>query len=48
MIDTNLNGTFICSREAFNSWMGENGGVIVNIVADFWNGFPGQFDFCFF
>jgi len=42
VIDTNLNGTFLCCREAFHHWMGENGGVIVNIVADFFNGFPGM------
>jgi citronellol/citronellal dehydrogenase len=40
VIDLNLNGTFLVSREAFNAWMGEHGGVIVNIVADMWNGFP--------
>ncbi len=42
VIDTNLNGTFHVSRAAFNSWMGEHGGAIVNIVADMWGGFPGM------
>lgn len=26
----------------YNQWMGEHGGVIINIVADFWKGFPGM------
>ncbi|XP_066510839.1 peroxisomal trans-2-enoyl-CoA reductase-like [Hoplias malabaricus] len=42
VIDTNLTGTFICCREVYNSWMQENGGVIVNIIADMWRGFPGM------
>jgi len=42
VVETNLTGTFLCCREAFNSWMKENGGVIVNITMDFWNGFPGM------
>ncbi|XP_062907505.1 peroxisomal trans-2-enoyl-CoA reductase isoform X3 [Mobula hypostoma] len=41
VIDTNLTGTFLCCREAYCSWMKENGGAIVNIVADMWKGFPG-------
>ncbi|XP_071789082.1 peroxisomal trans-2-enoyl-CoA reductase-like [Asterias amurensis] len=40
VIDTNLNGTFLCSREAYNKWMVDHGGVIVNIIVDMWNGFP--------
>ncbi|CAH1241308.1 PECR [Branchiostoma lanceolatum] len=40
VVDTNLNGTFLCCREAYHSWMAENGGVIVNIIADMWKGFP--------
>ena len=27
---------------AYHSWMAENGGAIVNITMDFWNGFPGM------
>lgn len=42
VIDTNLTGTFLCSREVYRSWMKENGGAIVNIVADMWKGFPGM------
>jgi len=40
VIDTNLNGTFHCCRHAYLEWMKENGGVIVNIIADMWRGFP--------
>lgn len=42
VIETNLTGTFLCCREVYNQWMGEHGGVIINIVADFWKGFPGM------
>ncbi|XP_072117175.1 peroxisomal trans-2-enoyl-CoA reductase-like [Mobula birostris] len=41
VIDTNLTGTLLCCREACCSWIKENGGAIVNIVADMWKGFPG-------
>ncbi|XP_053408508.1 peroxisomal trans-2-enoyl-CoA reductase-like [Mercenaria mercenaria] len=40
VIETNLTGTFLCCREAHNQWMAEHGGVIVNIIADMWKGFP--------
>ncbi|OWF49366.1 Peroxisomal trans-2-enoyl-CoA reductase [Mizuhopecten yessoensis] len=40
VIDTNLTGTFIVCREVYNQWMEQNGGVIVNIIADMWKGFP--------
>jgi NAD(P)-dependent dehydrogenase (short-subunit alcohol dehydrogenase family) len=40
VIDLNLNGTFFLTQEVFNSYMQENGGAIVNITANFWNGFP--------
>ncbi|ELU08220.1 hypothetical protein CAPTEDRAFT_173279 [Capitella teleta] len=40
VIETNLTGTFLCCREAYNIWMREHGGVIVNIIADMWKGFP--------
>lgn len=42
VIDTNLNGTYYCLREAYHAWMGKNGGSIVNIVVDNWNGMPGM------
>ncbi|XP_050406290.1 peroxisomal trans-2-enoyl-CoA reductase [Patella vulgata] len=40
VIETNLTGTFLCCREAYQQWMRDNGGVIVNIVADMWKGLP--------
>ncbi|KAK7468151.1 hypothetical protein BaRGS_00036615 [Batillaria attramentaria] len=40
VIDTNLTGTFLCCREAYKQWMQENGGAIVNIIADMYKGFP--------
>ena len=42
VIETNLTGPFLCSREVFNGWMRENGGAFVNIIADMWRGFPGM------
>lgn len=40
VIDTNLNGTFIVSQTVYNQSMKGNGGAIVNILANMWNGFP--------
>jgi citronellol/citronellal dehydrogenase len=40
VIDTNLNGTFLCCREAMVQWMSAHGGAIVNIVADMFDGMP--------
>jgi citronellol/citronellal dehydrogenase len=40
VIETNLTGTFLMCKEVKRQWMGKNGGSIVNIVADFWNGMP--------
>ncbi|KAK2140252.1 hypothetical protein LSH36_1423g00055 [Paralvinella palmiformis] len=42
VIETNLMGTFLMCREVYNRWMKDNGGVIVNIIADMWKGFPGM------
>ncbi|XP_056591466.1 peroxisomal trans-2-enoyl-CoA reductase [Triplophysa dalaica] len=42
VIDTNLNGTFLCCKEAYNTWMKDQGGAMVNIIADMWKGFPGM------
>lgn len=42
VIDTNLTGTFLCCKEVYNTWMKDHGGVIVNIIADMWKGFPGM------
>ena len=33
VIETNLTGTFLMSKEVFNQHMAENGGVITNIIA---------------
>jgi peroxisomal trans-2-enoyl-CoA reductase len=41
VVETNLTGTFLCSREAYTQWMEAHGGAIVNIVCDMWTGFPG-------
>ncbi|ODM97689.1 Peroxisomal trans-2-enoyl-CoA reductase [Orchesella cincta] len=40
VIETNLTGTYLMMREAYNQWFQENGGSIVNIIADMWRGFP--------
>ncbi|KAG0229452.1 hypothetical protein BGW41_003029 [Actinomortierella wolfii] len=40
VVDLNLNGTFNMCKAAFDVWMGEHGGRIVNIVAECRNGFP--------
>ena len=42
VIVTNLNGTWNMCQVAGEKWMYRNGGRIVNIVADMWNGFPGM------
>ena len=40
VVETNLTGTFLLCREAMNQYMSDNGGAIVNIVADMWSGMP--------
>ncbi|CAH1775999.1 unnamed protein product [Owenia fusiformis] len=40
VVETNLTGTFLMCKEAYNQWMKDNGGAIVNIIADMWKGFP--------
>ena len=40
VVRNNLTGGFIVMREAYNRWMDANGGAIVNIIADMWNGWP--------
>uniref|UniRef100_UPI0037E8BAEB peroxisomal trans-2-enoyl-CoA reductase n=1 Tax=Semicossyphus pulcher TaxID=241346 RepID=UPI0037E8BAEB len=42
VIDTNLTGTFHCCQQVYAAWMKKHGGVIVNIIADMWRGFPGM------
>eukprot|EP00638_Chattonella_subsalsa_P002217 CAMPEP_0117762332 /NCGR_PEP_ID=MMETSP0947-20121206/17867_1 /TAXON_ID=44440 /ORGANISM="Chattonella subsalsa, Strain CCMP2191" /LENGTH=284 /DNA_ID=CAMNT_0005583603 /DNA_START=1 /DNA_END=855 /DNA_ORIENTATION=+ len=40
VVDTNLTGTFLMCQAAYNLWMKENGGAVVNIVMSNRNGFP--------
>lgn len=42
VVDTNLNGTFLCCKEAYRLWMQDNGGSIVNIIVDMNKGVPGM------
>lgn len=42
VIETNLTGTFHMCQAAALKWMCANGGKIVSIVADMWDGFPGM------
>lgn len=40
VVRNNLTGGFIFMREVYTQWMENNGGSIVNIIADIWNGWP--------
>lgn len=40
VVRNNLTGGFIVMREVYTQWMAENGGSIVNVIADIWNGWP--------
>jgi citronellol/citronellal dehydrogenase len=42
VVRNNLQGTFLMMREAYNQWMNNNGGAIVNMTADMWGGMPGM------
>lgn len=42
VIRNNLTGGFLFSREVYTQWMRDNGGNIVNIIADMWNSMPGM------
>jgi citronellol/citronellal dehydrogenase len=42
VLKTNLTGGFIMSKAVHALWMKANGGAIVNIIADMWNGMPGM------
>jgi citronellol/citronellal dehydrogenase len=42
VIDLNLNGTFLVSREVYRQSMRERGGAIVSMLADIWTGYPGM------
>jgi len=41
VVRNNLTGGFIFARETYLRWMEQNGGAIVNIIADIWGGWPG-------
>jgi citronellol/citronellal dehydrogenase len=40
VVKSNLTGGFIVMREVYNRWMIDNGGAIVNMIADIWHGWP--------
>jgi NAD(P)-dependent dehydrogenase (short-subunit alcohol dehydrogenase family) len=40
VIETNLTGTFLMSREVYRQHFSQHGGAIVNIIADMFRGFP--------
>lgn len=40
VVKNNLVGGFIFMRETYKRWMKANGGAIVNMIADIWNGWP--------
>ena len=40
VVRNNLTGGFIFMREVYTRWMKANGGNIVNMIADIWNGWP--------
>jgi citronellol/citronellal dehydrogenase len=40
VLRTNLTGGFLMARECYTQWMQAQGGAIVNIVADMWQGMP--------
>ncbi|MDP2228688.1 MAG: SDR family oxidoreductase [Moraxellaceae bacterium] len=42
VVRNNLFGSFLMMREAYNQWMQEHGGSIVNMTADMWGGMPGM------
>ncbi|GAB3675356.1 SDR family oxidoreductase [Salinisphaera aquimarina] len=42
VVANNLTGGFLVAREIYNQCMADNGGAIVNMLADMWNGMPGM------
>ena len=40
VVRNNLTGGFLMARECHRRWMAENGGAIVNIIADMWGSMP--------
>ncbi|MCG7326371.1 SDR family oxidoreductase [Achromobacter sp. ACRQX] len=42
VVQNNLHGTFLVSREVYTQHMRQHGGTIVNMLADIWGGMPGM------
>jgi len=42
VVGNNLTGGFLVARELYTQHMAKNGGAIVNMLADMWNGMPGM------
>ena len=42
VVRTNLTGGFLVARACYRAFMSSNGGAIVSILADMWNGMPGM------
>lgn len=42
VVANNLTGGFLMAREVYTQYMQSNGGSIVNMIADMWNGMPGM------
>ena len=42
VVRTNLTGGFLVARECYTQSMKSQGGAIVNMIADMWNGMPGM------
>ncbi|MES1924695.1 SDR family oxidoreductase [Salinisphaera sp. T31B1] len=42
VVASNLTGGFLVARELYNQCMAADGGAIVNMLADMWNGMPGM------
>ncbi len=40
VVRNNLTGGFVFMRETYARWMEQNGGAIVNMIADIWHGWP--------
>jgi citronellol/citronellal dehydrogenase len=40
VVRNNLTGGFIMMREVYNQYLADHGGVIVNMIADIWSGWP--------
>ncbi|MES1928345.1 trans-2-enoyl-CoA reductase (NADPH) [Salinisphaera dokdonensis CL-ES53] len=42
VVRNNLTGGFLMARECFTQWMEDDGGSVVNIIADMWCSMPGM------